>query len=60
VRWRETVAGFSATGIATTVEIGAGKVLTGLARRIDPALEAITVNSAEDVASFSQREATHV
>ena len=60
VRWRETVAGFSARGVGTTVEIGAGKVLTGLAKRIDPALRAVAVNTAEDVARFVEREGTDV
>jgi [acyl-carrier-protein] S-malonyltransferase len=55
VRWRETVAGFAAEGVTATVEIGAGKVLTGLARRIDASLEAITINTADDVAAFAER-----
>lgn len=56
VRWRETVAGFSARGVTETVEIGAGKVLTGLAKRIDRTLEAVAVNTAEDVARLAERE----
>ena len=35
VRWRETVEWFGANGVTTLYEIGAGKVLSGLARRID-------------------------
>ena len=35
VRWRETVEFLSANGAATLYEVGAGKVLSGLARRID-------------------------
>ncbi|MBJ3776661.1 ACP S-malonyltransferase [Acuticoccus mangrovi] len=53
VRWRESVAAFAGHGITHTVEIGAGKVLTGLAKRIDPGLKGVTVNTAEDVAAFA-------
>ena len=41
VRWRETVEWLAANGVTTLYEIGAGKVLTGLARRIDRNLSAI-------------------
>lgn len=60
VRWRETVASFADRGVTATVEIGAGKVLTGLAKRIDPRLEAITINTADDIARFAERERIHV
>jgi len=35
VRWRETVEWFASNGVSTLYEVGAGKVLSGLARRID-------------------------
>ena len=35
VRWRETVEWFGANGMTTLYEVGAGKVLSGLARRIN-------------------------
>ncbi len=54
VRWRESVEQFAKHGVRTTVEIGAGKVLTGMAKRIDKSLETIVVNTAEDVARFAQ------
>jgi len=38
--------------VDTLVELGAGKVLTGLARRIDPELTAVSVNSPEDIEAF--------
>jgi len=36
VRWRECVLTMKEQGVDTLVELGAGKVLSGLARRIDP------------------------
>ena len=49
VRWRETIGALTADGTTRFVEIGAGKVLTGLMRRIDRGLEALTVNTPDDV-----------
>lgn len=49
VRWAETVTWFSANGVDTLYEIGSGKVLTGLVRRIDRNLGAVAVNSPADV-----------
>lgn len=50
VRWRETVEWFGANGVDTLYEIGSGKVLTGLARRIDRNVTGIAVNSPDDIA----------
>lgn len=49
VRWRETVEWFAANNVTTLYEIGSGKVLTGLARRIDKTVNGIAVNSAADI-----------
>ncbi|NRP85049.1 Malonyl CoA-acyl carrier protein transacylase [Ensifer adhaerens] len=49
VRWRETVEWFAANNVTTLYEIGAGKVLTGLARRIDKSVNGIVVNNAADI-----------
>ncbi len=49
VRWRESVELMRDSGVDTIVEIGAGKVLTGLARRIDRDLTAISVSTPDDV-----------
>lgn len=49
VRWRECVLAMRGAGVGTAVEIGAGKVLTGLARRIDPDLAALSVESPDDI-----------
>lgn len=49
VRWRETVQWFGANGVAALYEIGAGKVLSGLARRIDRTIAVAAVNTPADV-----------
>ena len=49
VRWRECVLAMKERGVDTLVEIGAGKVLTGLARRIDRELGALAVGTPEGI-----------
>lgn len=49
VRWRETVEWFSAKGVTTLYEIGAGKVLSGLARRIDRNLATVNIGGPADI-----------
>ncbi|MGO4565117.1 ACP S-malonyltransferase [Rhizobium sp. 2YAF20] len=49
VRWRETVEWFAANNVTTLYEIGTGKVLTGLARRIDKSVAGIAVNASADI-----------
>jgi [acyl-carrier-protein] S-malonyltransferase len=49
VRWRETVEWFGANGATTLYEIGAGKVLSGLARRINREINVANVGTAADV-----------
>jgi [acyl-carrier-protein] S-malonyltransferase len=49
VRWRETVEWFGANGIATLYEVGAGKVLSGLARRINRDIATGAVDTVADV-----------
>ncbi len=52
VRWRESVLYMRAQGVEELVEIGAGKVLSGLARRIDRGLTGRSLGTPEDIASF--------
>lgn len=49
VRWRETVGWFGENGVETLYEIGSGKVLSGLARRINRDLAAVPVNTPTDI-----------
>jgi [acyl-carrier-protein] S-malonyltransferase len=45
VRWTDTIRVLARAGVTTVVEIGSGSVLTGLIRRIDPALRAVAVDA---------------
>ena len=49
VRWRESVLHMRDADVDTLVELGAGKTLTGLSRRIDPDIRAMSVGAPEDV-----------
>lgn len=51
VRWRESVVWMSEQGVAEIWEIGAGKALGGMVRRIDRAIACRAVGTASDVAS---------
>jgi [acyl-carrier-protein] S-malonyltransferase len=52
VRWRESVLYMKDQGVDTLVEAGAGKVLSGLARRIDRDLSGRAINGPDDVEAF--------
>ena len=52
VRWRESVGLMREAGVDTLIEIGAGKVLTGLARRIDRELTAVSLQGPADIEEF--------
>jgi [acyl-carrier-protein] S-malonyltransferase len=54
VRWRESVSYMKAQGATSIVELGAGKVLTGLAKRIEPDLTAVALNAPADIEIFAK------
>lgn len=49
VRWRESVEWLAENGVDTIVEIGAGKVLSGMAKRISKDLTPMAVNGPDDI-----------
>ncbi len=53
MRWRESVIYMSAHGATRFVELGAGKVLAGLIKRIAEGAIATSVGTPADVAAFT-------
>jgi [acyl-carrier-protein] S-malonyltransferase len=53
VRWRESVTYMSAHGVSRFIELGAGKVLTGLIKRIVDGATTINIGAPADLAAFS-------
>jgi len=54
VRWSDSVTAMSETGITHLYEVGPGKVLTGLAKRINRSLTAKAVNDAASFAALTE------
>ncbi|HEY1545505.1 MAG TPA: ACP S-malonyltransferase [Xanthobacteraceae bacterium] len=52
VRWRESVAHMADAGVAVFYEIGTGKVLSGLVKRIADGAAGVAVGTPDDVAAF--------
>ncbi len=52
VRWRESVLRMRDEGVDTLVELGAGKVLSGMVRRIDREMSASAISAPEDIDAF--------
>ena len=57
VRWRESIMFAESAGVSTCVEVGNGKVLTGLVKRTAANLGTINVNSAESLEKFATENA---
>jgi [acyl-carrier-protein] S-malonyltransferase len=52
VRWRECMLYAKDNGVGRVVELGSGKVLAGLAKRIDRDLEAVSLQGPADIEAF--------
>src|SRR5512144_329101 len=52
VRWRESVAFMADAGVSNFYEVGAGKVLSGLIKRIADGASTSAIGSPDDVAAF--------
>jgi [acyl-carrier-protein] S-malonyltransferase len=55
VRWRECVSFMAGGGVSLFAELGSGKVLSGLARRIAPDAEAVAAGTPEEIAALAGR-----
>jgi [acyl-carrier-protein] S-malonyltransferase len=52
VRWRESVLYMKSQGVTQLIELGAGKVLNGLTKRIDAELTGRSVGTPKDIEEF--------
>lgn len=53
VRWRETIAAMAAAGVESCVELGAGRVLAGMVKRIAPEMQGLAVNEPAQLEAFA-------
>jgi [acyl-carrier-protein] S-malonyltransferase len=51
VRWRESIAYMAGQGVTKFYEVGAGKVLTGLVKRIADTAAGLAIGTPADVAA---------
>ena len=54
VRWTETVEKMAQNGVEVLVEVGPGKVLNGLTKRIVDSLQAVSVNDVKSLDSVEE------
>jgi [acyl-carrier-protein] S-malonyltransferase len=52
VRWRESVLAMRQQGVGELVELGAGRVLSGLAKRIDRELATVSIGAPAEAEAF--------
>jgi [acyl-carrier-protein] S-malonyltransferase len=56
VRWRESMEYLAAQGVTRVVEIGAGKVLSGLMKRCAPDVQTLNIGTVADLEAFAKVE----
>jgi len=54
VRWRESISYLKEQGVTRAIEIGAGKVLSGLVKRIEPEIATVNIGIPADIETFSK------
>ena len=53
VKWRDTIINMSNAGIKNYIEIGPGKVLTGMVKRTIKQANCFSINSLSDIKNFT-------
>ena len=56
VRWEESIRKLEALGVGAAVELGAGRVLAGLVKRITPGIVVHAAGTPEEIAAFVAAE----
>lgn len=56
VRWRESMLKLKTLGVHKVLEVGSGKVLTGLLKRIDREMEGRALNTPQEIEEFLKEE----
>ena len=56
VRWRECVGCMAAHGVQVFYEVGSGKVLTGLVKRLAEGAKGIAIGTPDDIEAFKTRQ----